>query len=173
MKLFITAATTLALLAQQSVAQDVRIPSLRAYADELKLLSAEEACQLPAEVAGSIDMVGCGKVFFFSKMGGNTKCVQNGGSTRTNGSFSGISTPEDCANKCVEDEAKVSKITGMNFNCAAKTCSCLYGSGSIEDTVRRNGSTCYTVTSAISGTYQLPDGERMSRHCGEKSQFEL
>jgi hypothetical protein len=23
----------------------------------------------------------------------------------------------------VEDEAKVSKITGMNFNCAAKTCS--------------------------------------------------
>jgi hypothetical protein len=102
---------------------DVQIPSLRAYADELKLLSAEEACQLPAEVAGSIDMVGCGKVFFFSKMGGNTKCVQNGGSSRTNGSFSGISTPEDCANKCVEDETKVSKITGMNFNCAAKTCS--------------------------------------------------
>lgn len=68
-------------------------------------------------------MVGCGKTFFFSKMNGtNTKCVHNGGSTRTNGSFSGISSAEECANKCVEDERKVSRIVGMNFNCAAKTC---------------------------------------------------
>lgn len=118
-------------------------------------------------------MVGCGKTFFFSKGGANTKCVHNGGSTRTNNSFFQISSAEECANKCVEDETKVSKILGMNFNCAKKTCKCLYGTGSVEGTTRVNGSTCYAVTSAISGTYALPSGKKMSRYCDDKSQFEL
>lgn len=42
----------------------------------------------------------------------------------------------------------------------------------VEGTVYRNGSTCYAVTGAISGTTQLPNGQKMSRHCDEKSQFE-
>jgi hypothetical protein len=89
----------------------------------MRVSSAERSCELPEEVAGSIDMAGCGKVFYFTKMQGiNGKCVHNAGSTRTNGSYSDINTAEDCANKCVEDETKVSKIVGMNFNCGAKTC---------------------------------------------------
>lgn len=80
-------------------------------------------CELPAEVEGSIDMVGCGKVFFYEKMAGDDKkCVHNGGSTRTNGSFSDIKSAEECANQCVSDEKKVNKIIGMNFNCEKKLC---------------------------------------------------
>ena len=99
---------------------------MRAYADELKGSSqtreSPPSCKLPDEVAGHIQMLGCEKTFLFRTMSGtNTKCVRNG-ATRTNGSFSGIATAEECANKCVENEAKANYVVGMNFNCDAQVC---------------------------------------------------
>lgn len=59
-------------------------------------------------------------------------------------------------------------LNGNNQHCRS-----LFGQGMVESTVDRAGFTCYAVTSAISGTYALPDGEEMSRYCAEKTQFEL
>eukprot|EP00804_Cyclotella_cryptica_P016185 CCRYP_005692-RA/>CCRYP_005692-RA protein AED:0.28 eAED:0.28 QI:1768/1/1/1/0.5/1/3/1712/180 len=174
MQFYLTIAATVVIFAQGSVSHELKIPNLRAYADEVQRGSNRNSCQLPAEVAGSIEMTGCSKVFYFEKMPGtNTQCIRNGGSSRTNGSFSDISSAEDCANKCVEDESKVRNIVGMNYSCETKTCQCLFGTGMVEGTRTRRGSTCYAVTSAISGTTPLPKGQKMSRHCDERSVVEL
>jgi hypothetical protein len=49
----------------------------------------------------------------------------------------------------------------------------LFGGGSVEDTMTKSGSECYAVTGAISGTSQLPNGQKRSRYCAEQSIFEL
>ncbi|KAL7480703.1 hypothetical protein ACHAW6_006367 [Cyclotella cf. meneghiniana] len=174
MQFSLTIAIALAIFAQGSVSQELRIPNLRTYADEVKIASNSNNCELPAEVAGSIEMTGCSKVFYFEKMPGtNNQCVRNGGSARTNGSFSDINSAEECANKCVEDESKVRYIVGMNYSCGTKKCQCLFGSGMVEGTRTRSGMSCYAVTGAISGTTPLPNGQKMSRYCDEKSVVEL
>jgi hypothetical protein len=65
------------------------------------------------------------EVIYFKQFGGNNKrCVRGNGSARTNGSFSGIGTAEDCADKCMGKEPRVSlvKFEGFNYDCKAKTC---------------------------------------------------
>lgn len=49
----------------------------------------------------------------------------------------------------------------------------LFGSGMVEGTRTRSGMSCYAVTGAISGTTPLPNGQKMSRYCDEKSVVEL
>jgi hypothetical protein len=115
-------------------ASQMQIPSLRAYANELKVSSnGQQACQLPSEVQGERSWTDCqdgeawetSQVIYFKQFGGdNKRCVRGNGSARTNGSFSDVGTVEDCADKCVGREPGVGlgTVLGFNYDCEAKTC---------------------------------------------------
>jgi hypothetical protein len=65
------------------------------------------------------------QVVYFKKFGGNNKkCVRADGSFSTNGSFSGVESAEDCADKCVGKEPGkgVGTVKGFNYDCESKTC---------------------------------------------------
>jgi hypothetical protein len=90
-----------------------KIPSLRAYANELKVSDADGQyfdCKNPSKVDVGVSWTECingvatttGQSYNFKKFGGEDKiCVRANGSARTNGFFSDVGTAEDCADKSV------------------------------------------------------------------------